>query len=333
MVKLTCLIPQPGTGGPNLCGVNPHCGRAVPISSALTRQLTSAASKRKGVFYVRKRFGVLSVVLGLCLIFGAAAALARSVDRSALSAAWEKIGGLTGVELAAGGSGEGLPAVAPEAKPEVKAQVRTLSETFLDDKGKPLVSLKEAFAQQPVALDGQKPKEIQVAANKDTLAGTKAVSRASSIPSEKKPPKPGKAAVPRLAATGRTANVSRAGGSGTVVTADGRELRYRRMYEAVATGYGSEVAKPGREPIVAWRGLKLRPGMIAVDPDLIPLGSRVYVTGYNHPNLPQGGFVGLAADVGSAIQGNRIDIFVEGTPRQVWSFGNQNVKVYLLASE
>jgi 3D (Asp-Asp-Asp) domain-containing protein len=118
-----------------------------------------------------------------------------------------------------------------------------------------------------------------------------------------------------------------------VVTAGGEELRYRRMYEMVASGYGSEVAKEGKEPVVAWRGLKLSPGMIAVDPDLIPLGSRVYVTGYSHPNLPQGGFVGLAADVGSAIQGNRIDIYIEGTRQEVWSFGNQKTKVYLLSSE
>ncbi|GGB35480.1 LysM peptidoglycan-binding domain-containing protein [Virgibacillus dakarensis] len=41
--------------------------------------------------------------------------------------------------------------------------------------------------------------------------------------------------------------------------------------------------------------------VIAVDPDLIPLGSEVYVEGYGHAT---------AADVGSAIKGNKIDVHV-----------------------
>ncbi|HEU4752272.1 MAG TPA: 3D domain-containing protein, partial [Armatimonadota bacterium] len=40
-------------------------------------------------------------------------------------------------------------------------------------------------------------------------------------------------------------------------------------------------------------------GIIAVDPKVIPLGSKIYVPGYGY---------GIAADVGSAIQGNRVDL-------------------------
>ncbi|MFB4471589.1 LysM peptidoglycan-binding domain-containing protein [Oceanobacillus caeni] len=41
--------------------------------------------------------------------------------------------------------------------------------------------------------------------------------------------------------------------------------------------------------------------VIAVDPDVIPLGSKVYVEGYGEA---------VAADIGSAIKGNRIDVFI-----------------------
>jgi len=49
-------------------------------------------------------------------------------------------------------------------------------------------------------------------------------------------------------------------------------------------------------------GLKVREGLIAVDPKVIPLGFKVWVEGFG---------VLLAADVGGSIQGNRIDIFIE----------------------
>jgi 3D (Asp-Asp-Asp) domain-containing protein len=83
-------------------------------------------------------------------------------------------------------------------------------------------------------------------------------------------------------------------------------------------------------PVCALDGSRLRPGMIAVDPKVIPLGSKVYVTGYTHPALPFGGFVGIAADTGGAIKGNRIDIYMEASPSSVSAFGFQNVKVYIL---
>ncbi|MDQ7861221.1 3D domain-containing protein [Peribacillus frigoritolerans] len=40
--------------------------------------------------------------------------------------------------------------------------------------------------------------------------------------------------------------------------------------------------------------------IIAVDPSVIPMGSKVYVEGYGYA---------VAADKGGAIKGNRIDVF------------------------
>lgn len=60
---------------------------------------------------------------------------------------------------------------------------------------------------------------------------------------------------------------------------------------------------------------------IAVDPKVIPLGSRVYIDGYG---------VFIAEDVGSAIKENKIDIAV-GNHEQALKLGIDEATVYLLA--
>mgnify|MGYP001949477266 CR=1 FL=1 len=60
--------------------------------------------------------------------------------------------------------------------------------------------------------------------------------------------------------------------------------------------------------------------VIAVDPRVIPLGSKVYVEGYGQA---------IAADKGSAIKGNRIDVFIPSlTGARQW--GVRTVKVTIL---
>ncbi|MDC3414823.1 LysM peptidoglycan-binding and 3D domain-containing protein [Terrihalobacillus insolitus] len=60
--------------------------------------------------------------------------------------------------------------------------------------------------------------------------------------------------------------------------------------------------------------------VIAVDPEVIPLGTKVYVEGYGEA---------IAGDVGSAIVGNRIDINVP-TKEQAYDWGVRKVKVTIL---
>lgn len=60
--------------------------------------------------------------------------------------------------------------------------------------------------------------------------------------------------------------------------------------------------------------------VIAVDPNVIPLGSKVYVEGYGHA---------VAADIGGAIKGNKIDLHVP-TKQEAFSWGVRNVKVTIL---
>ncbi|MDZ5713779.1 ubiquitin-like domain-containing protein [Jeotgalibacillus haloalkalitolerans] len=68
--------------------------------------------------------------------------------------------------------------------------------------------------------------------------------------------------------------------------------------------------------------LKANPGMkvIAVDPSVIPLGSRVYVEGYGYA---------IAGDTGGAIKGNKIDIFIADRASAL-AWGNRTVKVTVM---
>lgn len=68
--------------------------------------------------------------------------------------------------------------------------------------------------------------------------------------------------------------------------------------------------------------LKANPGLkvIAVDPNVIPLGSKVYVEGYGYA---------VAGDTGGAIKGNKIDLFMAKQSSAI-AFGRQQVKVTVL---
>lgn len=61
-------------------------------------------------------------------------------------------------------------------------------------------------------------------------------------------------------------------------------------------------------------------GVVAVDPNVIPLYTKVYIPGYG---------VAQALDTGGAIKGNRIDVFFEDR-QQALDFGRKTLTIYLL---
>lgn len=61
-------------------------------------------------------------------------------------------------------------------------------------------------------------------------------------------------------------------------------------------------------------------GTIAVDPGVIPLGTRLWVEGYGY---------GIAQDTGGVIKGNIIDLFMD-TKSECLRWGRRRVKVYIL---
>ena len=57
---------------------------------------------------------------------------------------------------------------------------------------------------------------------------------------------------------------------------------------------------------------------IAVDPRVIPYGTKVQITGHTY----------IAQDTGGAIKGNRIDVYFDDH-QEAWNFGTQNAEVFV----
>lgn len=83
-----------------------------------------------------------------------------------------------------------------------------------------------------------------------------------------------------------------------------------------ATGYSAY--DPGNSAYTAM-GTHVRHGIIAVDPNIIPLGTHVYIPGYGDA---------VAEDVGGAIHGHRIDVAFD-TRAEALAFGRQDIEIYI----
>lgn len=73
-------------------------------------------------------------------------------------------------------------------------------------------------------------------------------------------------------------------------------------------------------------GTRARVGAVAVDPRVIPLGTKLYIESAD--GFPTYGFA-VAEDIGGAIKGNKIDLFYN-TRSEAYRFGRRNVVVYIL---
>ena len=115
------------------------------------------------------------------------------------------------------------------------------------------------------------------------------------------------------------------------VTSRGLPFRYSKVIIAQATAYDLSYVSCGKNPGdpaygITYSGTHARPGVIAVDPKVIPLGSKVYVESLD--GTSDYGFAS-AEDTGSAIKGNKIDLFI-GDNRAALRYGRRNVKVYII---
>ncbi|MDP4098663.1 3D domain-containing protein [Paenibacillus sp. P96] len=118
--------------------------------------------------------------------------------------------------------------------------------------------------------------------------------------------------------------------SASQVTAWGKTYSFSKEINVKASAYSASGSENGKWGAVDYFGNPLKLGTIAVDPSVIPMGTKVLVTGYSHPGLPAHGFVATASDMGGAIKGKRIDIFIPGGKSFVNRFGHQNVKLYVI---
>lgn len=107
----------------------------------------------------------------------------------------------------------------------------------------------------------------------------------------------------------------------TFTTPDGQQITYWRKIRMFASSYSAATAGVATEE--SWYGRTytgdpMRKGVVAVDPRIIPLRSKVFVPDYGY---------GDALDVGTAIRSRRIDLGYDNDNLQLW---NRWVDVYLL---
>ena len=95
--------------------------------------------------------------------------------------------------------------------------------------------------------------------------------------------------------------------------------KFKQTIYVDATAYSAD------DPLFAGNltasGTKVRHGIIAVDPNVIPLGTKVYIPGYGEA---------IAEDTGGSIIGNRIDIAFD-TYEEAMRFGRQSLQIYIIA--
>lgn len=108
----------------------------------------------------------------------------------------------------------------------------------------------------------------------------------------------------------------------TLYTSRG-SFRYIEVKTMKATAYYPGPESCGKYAVYGetYTGKKAGFGYVAVDPKVIKLGTRLYIEGYGKAE---------AADIGSAIKGNRIDLCYE-TFREAAMYGVKKIKVYILS--
>ncbi|WP_296644681.1 3D domain-containing protein [Romboutsia sp. 13368] len=94
---------------------------------------------------------------------------------------------------------------------------------------------------------------------------------------------------------------------------DNNDSQVVRTMSVVASAYtGYSTTSTGQKPV--W-------GTIAVDPKVIPYGTKVYI--------PQFGRTFIANNTGGAIKGNKIDIFMN-TKKECYNWGRKTIEIQIL---
>ncbi|OJE41054.1 enterotoxin [Bacillus proteolyticus] len=168
----------------------------------------------------------------------------------------------------------------------------------------PVVERKEIPAQT------EAPTKVKTAVKNDTAVNRKAPAKSEE---SSKP-------VAQAKQTAKPAAKPVAKSTETSAPAGGREITVEAT--AYTANPGENGTYGGRVLTAMGHDLTANPNMkvIAVDPKVIPLGSKVWVEGYGEA---------IAGDTGGAIKGNRIDVLV-GSDSNADSWGRKSVKVKVI---
>lgn len=99
--------------------------------------------------------------------------------------------------------------------------------------------------------------------------------------------------------------------------------------KVVATGYTAGMESTGKSPDhpgygITYSGVKVKRDLystIAADLDVFPLGTILYIPDYGY---------GVVADVGGAINGNKIDLYFDTVNHVYSQWGKKEVEVYIV---
>lgn len=99
--------------------------------------------------------------------------------------------------------------------------------------------------------------------------------------------------------------------------------------DVVATGYTAGVESTGKHPNdpqygITYSGVKVKRDLystIAADTNVFPIGTILFIPEYGY---------GVVADTGSAIKGNRLDLYYETVKDVYEQWGKKSVKVYII---
>ncbi len=146
-------------------------------------------------------------------------------------------------------------------------------------------------------------------------ASDKVIARGTATPT----PRPTEAPAKKQASSS-SSKVSVDATSGTV-----NGMAYSKKITVTATAYSTSPSENGGHSTTAM-GTPLRKGVIAVDPSVIPLGTKVYVAAADG-SWSYG--TAVAQDTGGAIKGNKIDLCYTSSS-EARSFGRRSAVVYIL---
>ncbi|MCA0986612.1 3D domain-containing protein [Guptibacillus algicola] len=101
------------------------------------------------------------------------------------------------------------------------------------------------------------------------------------------------------------------------------------VHTVTATGYTAGEESTGKKPDhpaygITFSGVKVTRDLystIAADPDKFPIGTILFIPGYGY---------GVVADTGSAITGNRIDLYYDTVQDVYDEWGKKTIEVYVI---
>lgn len=108
----------------------------------------------------------------------------------------------------------------------------------------------------------------------------------------------------------------------------GETIQFAKMIIMKATSYTDDIACTGQTGGTTFSGTKPRRysdgsrwSTVAVDPKVIPLGTKLWIEGYGYA---------IAEDIGGAVKGNIIDLFFTNGTQEYLDWSTHRTRVYIL---